>query len=382
MDFPLGKNKTVLVRAGLIALIVGVILTLANHGDVLLSGAVPPAKAIVNFVVPFLVSLGSSTLAGRELTRQIVTLRSEFEQRLSEVRHVPLEAPPPPAPRAAPLPSPPPVKIPPTIKLDASIACAQTILDNATRVNSTAKERERFVMGLVAQTRGQIDTLADLRSALGQLGDRFKGMADDIGTVRNATDKNRDRMSSAAVETGELVLHARTVATRFDAVQSMSHALTRIASQTRLLALNAAVEAARVGEHGRGFAVVADEVRDLADRSNKEASAAVASISSMVDEIGALQDRIAALQQVCQSAAETAAGAGAQIGASLENMASARSDGHDLSSRIGKEISAFEGILSALGELHEGQKTLIAGSGKNIDISSRLVADLKRVAHT
>jgi len=55
-------------------------------------------------------------------------------------------------------------------------------------------------------------------------------------------------------------------------IQSITNAISDIASQTNLLALNASIEAARAGEHGKGFAVVAEEVRKLAEQSNKEVS--------------------------------------------------------------------------------------------------------------
>ncbi len=109
--------------------------------------------------------------------------------------------------------------------------------ENATQANQLAHE-----VRTQAQRGG--DVVADTVSAMGEIEDASKKIADIIGMV------------------GE------------------------IAFQTNLLALNASVEAARAGEHGRGFAVVATEVRNLAQRSAAAAADIRVLIDNTVEKVG------------------------------------------------------------------------------------------------
>lgn len=62
----IARSKPVLKRAAVIALIVGTLLALINHGDTLLTGTLSTAditKILLTYLVPFSVSLVSSVLA-------------------------------------------------------------------------------------------------------------------------------------------------------------------------------------------------------------------------------------------------------------------------------------------------------------------------------
>ncbi|MGH7719500.1 MAG: methyl-accepting chemotaxis protein, partial [Gemmatimonadaceae bacterium] len=119
-------------------------------------------------------------------------------------------------------------------------------------------------------------------------------MVRNARTVREATGRAMDQLTSAA----EIVQEGTTEISRMqdisNAVQKFGRTITSLADQTGLLALNAAVEAARAGAHGRGFAVVAQEIRALADRSAAEAEGmdrAVRDISTTLERAVVLMQR-------------------------------------------------------------------------------------------
>jgi hypothetical protein len=65
----LARDPSVVKRAGKIALIVGAVLALINHGDKLFSGGLALTdafKIVLTFAVPYCVSTYSSVLAIRE----------------------------------------------------------------------------------------------------------------------------------------------------------------------------------------------------------------------------------------------------------------------------------------------------------------------------
>jgi len=69
---PTTQTRICLLRAVLIAMFVGTVLVLINHGDHITSAASCPGCAVkcaASYLVPFIVSLGSAMLANRGRTR-------------------------------------------------------------------------------------------------------------------------------------------------------------------------------------------------------------------------------------------------------------------------------------------------------------------------
>ncbi|HEX8961718.1 MAG TPA: methyl-accepting chemotaxis protein [Rhodocyclaceae bacterium] len=105
---------------------------------------------------------------------------------------------------------------------------------------------------------------ATMASSQGQAGDALIGM---LGENEARLDSIVATLRSAIAMKESMLKEVSALGQLTDALKQMAQEVGDIAKQTNLLALNAAIEAARAGASGSGFAVVADEVRKLSSLS-------------------------------------------------------------------------------------------------------------------
>ena len=78
-------KRGMLKRSGIIALVVGVILTLINNGAQLFGEGSLPLKAVFNFLVPFVVSLTAQLIAGRDHAREMKAMKERHAAEMASV---------------------------------------------------------------------------------------------------------------------------------------------------------------------------------------------------------------------------------------------------------------------------------------------------------
>jgi methyl-accepting chemotaxis protein len=105
---------------------------------------------------------------------------------------------------------------------------------------------------------------ATMASSQGQAGDGLIAM---LGGNESKLNTIVETLRSALAMKESMLKEVSALGQLTDALKEMAQQVGDIAKQTNLLALNAAIEAARAGESGAGFAVVADEVRKLSSLS-------------------------------------------------------------------------------------------------------------------
>ncbi len=262
------------------------------------------------------------------------------------------------------------------------------------KLGYNAQERAERERQAEADRRRALEDMAgtverEAGSAVEQVAQRTKAMADDAESMAGSADRVSQNSQGVAAAADEALANAQAVASATEelaasireiaaqvshagsvtksavtdsqatqsAILSLSEEVAKIgeianligdiASQTNLLALNATIEAARAGEAGKGFAVVAGEVKNLANqtaRSTEEISRQIATIQaatqgavSAVSGIGRTIATIDEISTAIAAAMEEQSAATQEISRNVVETSSAAREVADLIARVSQD---------------------------------------------
>ncbi len=206
----------------------------------------------------------------------------------------------------------------------------QNLLEVANQVTEVSNKLHTASVALSGQMNGLAKNVDDTAAQTGELATAMDEMnATVLEVAKNASDTAdasshsnkvaRDGGGVVRQTVGEINEVAQTtealakslgeLSARAENIGQVMGVINDIADQTNLLALNAAIEAARAGDAGRGFAVVADEVRKLAEKTmqaTKEVEGAISliqqSTAGVVKEMADTRERVVKTADMAQNA--------------------------------------------------------------------------------
>lgn len=254
---------------------------------------------------------------------------------------------------------------------------AKALRDSATQVNQTSKDRL-----------GEIESSCDMVT-------NFVNHAATIQSKTEETEANACSNATVSADcTNQLNSLIENIKSSMSYIQQFSEMLGSleesskkidqflesikgIADQTNLLALNAAIEAARAGDHGRGFAVVADEVRSLANTSSESAERIENEMKRIIEISSEIISKQKEVSDVIEGCADTAFETQERLGELSEKAGLNVEFMKATLAEINAQMSDSDTIKMNMHNIIEGTRSVIEGSGNNIQLSDDLIRYLR-----
>lgn len=363
------------VRAAIVAVVVVPVLTVINQWEALFGAAeISVLKIALTFVVPFTVSLLTAlmmqpTPAPAETRLQPADLAGEpHAQTPAGMREPDVAYLPPPETASS------------RADLQHIAETISVVRDNATRVNESSKARTTFVEELVALSRSLADDLEGIRDDALSGRDTLSGLNDRLGEISEQTARSLDKASERAEAITKVSSALATFRDNFRDIDRTADAITGIAHKTQLLALNATIEAARAGDAGRGFSVVASEVKQLAASAQASVEDINALVAGLNTQVAGVLSEIDTLRQDIESGVADSENY-QQFQADVESTVLAASQtASTVAQKVSDDLPHYNDIVSKLEQIRQDTSAAIAGSAKNIELTTQAIDAMDAVA--
>jgi methyl-accepting chemotaxis protein len=247
---------------------------------------------------------------------------------------------------------------------------------NAQNVNNSSRERVTFIGALLNradEVRTDVlhmaDTSKDTRDTVGRIGGRMNEMAANTLTLC-------DDINSIVGPVEEIGLISEEFEKRFSDMQKATKTLENLALQIRLLSLNATVEAAHAGEAGAGFAVVAQEVRGLADSTRSGLNGLLEVTEALDKSSESFSNSIKTVVRRLSETAQSAESCGQSSLKAVDDAKLLQQRVENFSNLTDTQKPKMEELAADIQQILNNTEAAIQGSQKNITLCDETLSEL------